>query len=360
MKILYTGYYRELSDWGILTVNNILALEKQGFDVVCRAINVGSGTETPKAIKHLEAKSIEGCEVHIQHVFPQDIVKSGRFKKTIAFLASDFFFLAHSSWVEYLRLVDEVWIPKSLNADFPQDIPHKVVPYCFDVEKYKKRYADVSIPQAEGKFKVYSKFSGQEEYKNVLRAFHGTFDTTDPVELLTLVDNENNMQKLDAMSSEVKAELRIQSSPDLYKKEIIVPLHRGVEPERIHQYADCFVSTQSAPSVSVLDFDAMAFGNKPIVANNNSGMEYFEDCCTPVNSVFKSYKQKQSMFGDMCNGKDFLLDPCELGLRKAMSVAFSQHKENPIMYKAQNKSNSLIQAEKFSIENSKIGEALNV
>ena len=79
MKVLYTGYYREQSEWGVATTNNILALDKQGIDVVCRAIQLGD-TKTPESIKHLEQKDVTGCDIHIQHVFPKDLVKSSAFK----------------------------------------------------------------------------------------------------------------------------------------------------------------------------------------------------------------------------------------------------------------------------------------
>ena len=36
MKVLYIGYYKEDSDWGKITSNNILALDAAGIDVVCR------------------------------------------------------------------------------------------------------------------------------------------------------------------------------------------------------------------------------------------------------------------------------------------------------------------------------------
>ena len=57
MKILYIGHYKEGSGWSNAAINNILALDSIGIDVVCRNIKLtNSENEVPERIKELEQK----------------------------------------------------------------------------------------------------------------------------------------------------------------------------------------------------------------------------------------------------------------------------------------------------------------
>ena len=358
MKVLYTGYYREQSEWGVATTNNILALDKQGIDVVCRAIQLGD-TKTPESIKHLEQKDVTGCDIHIQHVFPKDLVKSSAFKKSIAIIGNDFFFVNHSHWIEHLKLVDEVWLPRTNVFDIPQDLTVKEAPYCFDTSKFKTTYDSLNVSSANGKFKVYTSFrkGAEERYAQVLRAFHGAFDATEPAEIFVYTP-KNDSELVQRISHDVKKKMRIYTTPELYKKEIIVP--DSIDINRLHNYADCYVSSQSVPSLSSLDFDAMGFGNNPIVAQNNAAAEYCGDCCITVPSTFQSYSRESGSIGDMANGRDFTLNICELSLRRALRETFNEWVKNPVTFGVSRKQQGLAQAEKFSITNSHIGGLLNV
>jgi hypothetical protein len=362
MKILYTGYYRERSDWGEMTKNNILAIAKAGIDVVPRAINFGSGSETPTELKELESKSTEGCTIHIQHVFPNHIVKSFEFEKTIAILSNDFYFCGHSTYPEYLSLTDEVWMQRtnlSANAlPLPSNVEVKFLAQSFNTEKFKKNYADITIPAADGKFKFYTKFTSgaEDQYSAILRAFHREFDVTEPVEIICCHDTEEALQVSERLSYQVKEQMGIRSHPSEYKKEILVP--PSVDINRIHKYAHSFISTQRVSSVSVLDFDAMGFGNKPIVSAYNAGAtDYFGESCHRLPSIFKGYKSVKA--GDP-RGRDFVVETCESSLQQIMRAEFKEWVVNPITFSNKRKLEGMKQADLFSIENSKIKEVLNV
>ena len=81
MKVLYIGYYKENSDWGRITENNILALDAAGVDVVCRSINLSQPRKISGRLAEIEQKDLSDCDFCIQHVFPDHLVGSKKFKK---------------------------------------------------------------------------------------------------------------------------------------------------------------------------------------------------------------------------------------------------------------------------------------
>ena len=56
MKVLYIGYYKEDSEWGNITSNNILALDAAGIDVVCRNFKLTKDRDITGRLKELEQK----------------------------------------------------------------------------------------------------------------------------------------------------------------------------------------------------------------------------------------------------------------------------------------------------------------
>jgi hypothetical protein len=155
MKVLYIGYYKEKSDWGNQAVNQILALDRAGVDVVCRSIDLGYKS-TPEAIKHLEDKDIGDADYCIQHVFPEHMVGTSKFKKNVGFFTNSFVRMDHSSWIERLMLVDEVWVPsyQCFAENLPQKIREraKVVPFAIDTDIFNRRYNSINIKEAENRF----------------------------------------------------------------------------------------------------------------------------------------------------------------------------------------------------------------
>ena len=135
MKILYIGHYKEFGGWSQAAKDYILALDASGVDVVCRNVTLTQDREVSGRLKELEEKSTEGCDICIQHVLPHHLVRTNKFKKNIAYLASESTSIKHLSWLEQLKLVDEIWVPNSdLKESLEEDgltqkivvIPHTV------------------------------------------------------------------------------------------------------------------------------------------------------------------------------------------------------------------------------------------
>ena len=62
MKVLYLGHYREKSGWATAAINNILALDSVGIDVVYRDISLPGfiGQDSKKNIRVRKTK-YSGC-----------------------------------------------------------------------------------------------------------------------------------------------------------------------------------------------------------------------------------------------------------------------------------------------------------
>lgn len=362
MKVLYIGYYKEKSDWGIQTVNNILALERAGVDVVCRSIELG-GKECPPIIAHLEDKNIGDATHCIQHVFPEHMVGTGKFKKNVGLLANNFVEMNHSSWVEKLQNMDEVWIPS--HHGFIENLPEvikeitKHVPLAVDTDIYNRHYNPLNIKEVSNDFKIYS-FANAQDVNGLtwlLAAFHSEFDSTDPVSLIIRVDGQSQngqaeAQAIDELARNTKELLRLKRSPELFKKDVIIATP-GLAPSNlceIHQYCDCYVTTNTEFTFPKAEIDAFGFGNNPIVASRSSVAEYIGTNNT-VPAIYQVVQSKGGMFVDANNGRDYWIRPDEYHLKNKMRNSFDLWQKDPIGYKLKNKRDALERLSEFSLEN---------
>ena len=158
-KVLYIGHYKERGGWAQAATDQILALDSVGVDIVCRNVTLTQDKDStdPKLLE-LEKKDTKDCDLCIQHVLPHHLIGTDKFRKNIAFLEIESTSIKSLAWFNHLQQMTEVWVPnqdilESLkNDDF--NVPVKLVPHTFNIDKYTKKYPDINIPDAEGKFKV--------------------------------------------------------------------------------------------------------------------------------------------------------------------------------------------------------------
>ena len=372
MKVLYIGYYKEKSDWGIQTVNQILALERAGVDVACRSIEL-TAKETPAALKHLERKDIGDCTHCIQHVFPEHMVGTGKFVKNVGFLTNNFVKMNHSSWVEKLSMMDEVWVPSQScwRENLPESIKEiaTVIPLALDIDSFNRRYGNMNIPEAQGKFKVYS-FASPHETNGLtwlLAAFHSEFDVVEDATLILCVkadspDGRQEVELVENLSRKVKENLRLHRSGDEYTKDIILAANLTESQQcELHQHCDSYVTTNTEFTFPLSEIHAAGFGNNPIVAGSSSVTEYVgKDNGVP--SICQVMQSKSSMFPDQMNGHDYFLRPDEYHLKLKLREAYNKWKKNPMEYKLDSKKAALEQLSEFSMNTigNKMKEALSV
>ncbi len=362
MKVLYIGYYKEKSDWGRYATSNILALEKAGLDVVCRAISF-SGNETPREISHLEDKSLDDCDVCIQHVFPEHLVGTDKFEKNIAIFGNEFVTLDHSSWAEQLNQLDQIWVASEVAKDsMPKEIKDKtvVVPHCFDKSLYTKNYKEIQVPELTGKFKFYTVVDAYDDQtETILRCFHSEFDKDDNVALILQLVGRETQESLDVKKHELKK--KISNQEDLSDCLLDMVVQRGQDPESIyqlHQYGDCFVTPSNQRCLPSSVFDALCLGSVPVVLEGTDAPEYADEAV--IKSVYRTIERSDSMWKDVYNAKNFVFTPCEMGMRQTMRQLYNDWLKDPMIH-IQKRKQGLEKAEKFSQESfgNTVKEVLN-
>ena len=371
MKVLYIGYHRENSDWGFITRNNILALDRVGVDVTCRGIDLDGSSPSVGRILELEQKDSDEYDVCIQHVFPSSIIGSNKFKKNIAILSNTFTSISHSTCIEYLQQVDEVWVP---NTDYRDSLPSvlknvKVLPQSCDTDKFKTKYQELNIPQAKDKLRFYAFVDSGDinSLDSILSSFHAEFDYSDQASLILIVTNPSEKAKdeVNQVAARIKETLRLNKDVSDYTKEIIIT-DQQLQPEHLmsaHQYGHCFINLSNCPTANH-GINALGLGSKVILTNFGGSKDLLN--ATPeghgygINYVLKCSKSS-SGFMDINCGKDFVCIPSDSDLRSSMRSVYEGWKDNPVAFESSTRSEGFSVCQSLSIEHlgSKMKEILN-
>lgn len=372
MKVLYIGHYREKSGWAETAKNCILAMDKVGIDVVCRNVTLTQDKEISGRLLELEKKSSEGCDICIQHVLPHHMVYSTQFKRNIGRVELESTSIKHLAWFDYLKQMDELWVPNEDSKRFLEEDgitnPIRIIHHMFDTSKYKKQYRQISIPQAEGKFKFYyiGDLNDRKNLESIVTCFHSEFDKSENVSLVLKVKKFGKSSQevrtiLDNQLSEVKKSLRLYNDLDNYLKDITITEDINEEDiYSLHQYCDCFVCPSHGEAWSIPSFEAIAFGNSPICSNFGGPKEFIKpsDSNTGrlVNGVFESCKCSDAAFPDIFTAREYWFKPCEREIRKAMRSYYEEWLKDPIKDKRNKKLSGLQNIETFSYE--KVGTTI--
>ena len=369
MKVLYIGYHKENSDWGKMTQNNILALEAAGVDVACRGVELGEPTPLVGRVSQLEQKDIDGCDVCIQHVFPNSVVGSRKFKKNIAILSNSFVDLNHTATIEYLKQVDEVWVSNEDNKRNIEDTLNvKVVPNPCDVGKFKQRYQDLQIPQTKGKFIFYAFLNSKETatIDTIFSCFHAEFDYTDKATLLVVVTDPSDeaQQRVNQISQQAKTTLRLHKDPSKYIKEVIIT-DVNLSSEHllsVHQCGNCLLDFSNLPWPTHA-INAAGLGSKVILTDFGGSKDIltkFPECGHAISYSLKCSK-KSDGFLDLGLGTDFVCIPDEREIRTAMRHEYEEWLKNPVSFERSARTLGYSVCDSLSLQNvgSKMKEILS-
>ena len=377
MKVLYIGYFKEDSEWGRITSNNILALDAAGIDVVCRNFKLTKDRNITGRLKELEQKDTQNCDICIQHLLPHHLVGTEKFKKNIAFLETESTGIKHLPWFENLQQMDEVWVPNTqLKSSLDGDklgVSVSVVHHAFDIDKYTKKYPDLTIPETEGQFKFYfiGDWSHRQNIDTIASCFHSEFDKAENAILILKVHQfgvgpEELKSRVDTLLGSVKNSLRMYNDARDYKKDISITA--DVSEDNIyslHQYCNCLLSTSHGESWPMSAFDAMAFGNKPICSDFGGAREFItedENTGKKIKGIYSTCKCPDSPFKDVFTGRENWFEPCERQIKQQMRKYYEQYQKDAIQTKREAKIAGLKRAQNFSydIVGNRMKELLNV
>ena len=363
MKVLFIGCYRDGTGWAQAAIDYILAADSAGVDIVCRPVKLNDSTaEIPNRIVELEKKPLSGCDVCIQHVLPHLMDYNGRFKKNIGLYASETSTMKYSSWPQKINRMDEAWVINSQMSDCATEsdvsVPVKIIPHASDTSKFKRSHKKINLP-TKGEFIFY--FIGElirrKNLVSLLKAFHLEFTTNEPVSLLIKtskygLSDDECAENVVGMCNAVKENLKLYSSIDDYKQEIIVTERLSDEDIiNLHNTCDCFVMPSFGEAWCIPAFDAMGFGKTPICTNTGGMADFLSD---GGGILVEGYPEPvfgmTETFHDIYTGHEDWINVDIRGLQKAMRKIYTMHTDKDPDYKKM-KEQGLKSACKYSYEN---------
>jgi len=275
MKVLYIGHYRDGTGWGNAALNNILAMDAAGINVVPRAITYElQDKDYPQRIKELEKQDQSDCDVVIQHTIPTNYVYDSSYKNIGCFcIESDN--MSPTGWVQHLNLMDEVWVACLANKVIAENsgvtAPIKVVPYSLDIGKYENPQGNqIDSLQNNFTFGFVGEFIERKNLKALVKAYHMEFDPREPVNLF-IKTSRTTLEGAEKYLQHIKNGLKIRRS---YKDEVILT---GIVDEKdyisVLNQIDCFVMPSRGEAFCIPGLECMALG-KPAIYTKGTGMDY--------------------------------------------------------------------------------------
>ena len=303
MKVLYIGHYKDGdTGWANASKDTVLAMDAAGIDIVPRALKLNEAPiNVPNRILELEEKSSVGCDICIQNVLPHHLDYNGRFKKNIAYCVYEMTGSNLSGWAAKINTMDELWCPSSYSMmcfkTMGVTIPIKVVPYAFDMSKYKPQ-KKIDHVELDGNFVFYTigDLTKRKDFLSLIKAFHLEFSPNEPVKLLIKTSKhglggQECAKVVIDQCFQIKKEMKLYRRVEDYSSEIIVG--DTVDDEgvmRIHSTGDCFVTTSHGEGWCIPLFDAIAMGKPAIYPKPPNNEDLLEsasmfDFATDVFSV---------------------------------------------------------------------------
>lgn len=332
MKILYIGHYKENGGWAQAATDLILALDSTGLDVVCRNVTLTQDkADVDPRILALERKSSDGCDYCIQHVLPHHLVGSDSFKKNIAYFVSESHTTKHLAWFEYLKLMDEVWVPNQdmvemMERDnFPK--PVKLVHHAFDLNKYNVEYEPLPNLDSTYNFYFIGNLNDRKNLRSLLKCYMSEFDSTDNTLLILKVskfglDKQQISEIINEITEDIVPKMRLQQQESMFPKITVISDHISEEDiMRLHDSCDCFINISHGEAWGIPTFEAMAMGNVCISSKFGGPKEYLEDY-NLVDGVWSVCESSDSPFPDLWTAKDYWFTPCELQTKTKMRTAY--------------------------------------
>ena len=280
MKVLYIGNYKDGTGWANACINNILALDAAGIQVVPRAITFNSTeSECPQRILELEENYESGCDICIQHTLPHLYSYNSKFKN-IGFIATETSNFTESSWQHHANLMDEIWVPTNscktacVRSGVKKDI--KVVPHSLDLTVYQSGKYLQEGPKIDNLLNTFNfgfigEFTERKNIQALARAFHSEFDYDEPVNLYV----KTSSQTLDYVQNyfkQIRNGLKIRKK---YKEEVVIC---GSLPKEtyISTLAQChaFVMPSKGEGFCIPALESMAMGI-PVIYTEGTGMDDF-------------------------------------------------------------------------------------
>ncbi len=276
-KVLYIGNYRDGTGWANACVNNILALDSAGVNIVPRPITFEQQQcDYPERIKQLETSSTDNCDICIQHTLPYLYSYDSKYKKNIGYLAVESSNFKQTGWQKFCNIMDEKWVPSSAAKKSCENSgvikPVKVAPHSLDASCYADKN-EVLIPEIESTFNFIfvGEFIERKNIEALLKAFHMEFKLYEPVNLI-IKTSKTNVQMFDSYVKNIKTNLKTKKT---YKNEVYM-IGMMDKDQYVGLISKChrFVMPSRGEAFCIPALEAMMLG-VPVIYTKNTGMDDF-------------------------------------------------------------------------------------
>ena len=368
MKVCYLGVFRDGTGYANQAVNNMLAMEACGIDVVARAIKLspGNNLELAKRVEHLEQKSTDNVDVVIQHVLPHYFeYKAG--VKNIGMFDWETTNFKRSNWAQCCGLMDEIWVPSIQNTKAVENsdvtVPVKVFPCACDTTRFESVPSSLDIPQLKNKCVFYTvgEMTRRKNIVAILRAFYSAFSLRDDV-ILVIKTNipgkspEETTEIIRSTIEDIKKSLHIYVRHPYYPPVVcITDFLPDKKLDQLHKSCDVFVSASHGEAWGIPAHDAMGFGNPVILSNWGSfpelmcpqAKDYWEpntnkfrwpghvDCGWLVRGQLTPCFGHVDSFPDLYTGDELWFDPDMEHLIECMKEAYEEWIEGSLISRQQ-------------------------
>jgi len=286
MKIAYISVCKDGTGYAHQAVNNMLALESAGLDVVSRSVSLSQTTnrDLAKKVLHLEDKSVDNVEVVIQHILPNFFeYKYG--VKNIGIFDWETTHFRRSNWPHCCNIMDEIWVPSIQNTQAAKNsgvkVPIRKMPCACDTSKFNADTKPLQIPKLSNKCVFYTigEMSRRKNIIATIRAFYSAFTLRDDVVLVIKANipgksPEETMGIIKETIADIKKSIHIYARHSYYPPvACITDFLPDEKINQLHKTGDVFVSASHGEAWGIPAHDALGFGNPAILSNWGSSPE---------------------------------------------------------------------------------------
>jgi len=289
-KVAYISVHRDGTGYANQAINNMLALEAGGIDVVARAIRLSQSQNLKLAarVSHLESNNTDNVDVVIQHILPHTFeYKSG--VKNIGLICWETTNFIRSSWAYSCNMMDEMWVPNIQTATAVKnshvDVPVKILPCACDTKRFDDLPKPLNLPQLKDKCVFYTigEMSRRKNVVAILRAFYAAFSNRDDVALVIKANipgktPDEVVSMIQTTVDDVKKSVHTYVRHPYYPPVVCIANFLSEEKlDQLHATCNIFVSASHGESWGIPAHDAMGFGRPVILSNWGSYPELTYD-----------------------------------------------------------------------------------
>lgn len=334
MKVIYVAPFYDGTGFANAAINTVLGMDAAGINIIPYTVKLTAQViEPPDRIKELEKLPKDSPDVVIHHMLPMMMSYWGG-AKNIAYCHLETTNFESSNWQYYLNCMDEIWVcceENRLSAERSGITkPIKVIPIPFDLEIYKKHYAELPL-NIDNSFGFYSisDWSSRKNISNLVKCYLEEFTRYDNVKLILKTYKESTSAQ--QSSQEIANDIAImKNNLRKYGKDLYPPITLlcdympDLTIKRLHKTCNCYVSAEQGAAWNIPAFEAMAFGNQ-CITNGWGGQNQFSDNMTDYKMV-NVYGMGHCPYGNLYTCYEQWGEPDYDQLKQKMREAYNKGK----------------------------------